>query len=896
LRRLLTGLAVLALIAAAALAGAAVSSRLGPEQLRRTVEARLSAELGGPVSIGSVRPYFSWGLGVEIAGLRSADGALEAERIGLTLSPRSLLRGDVVLRRVDLAGLRARAARDAGGAWTPPLLGRVLARGDAGAAAPASGAAPDLRTIASRLPGLHVERSELGVALAGPTPRAIALRDVSLELTRSPLGGAPALRASGRIGSTGADAGGFELAARIERDGAHADLALSEADLAQLAPWLGRPLDLRGRVSGVAGWKPAASGSDLALELLARDLHAAAADGGDSSRLDLDAASARAVAQVEIRPEHIRVRDFEWSGDPARLAGAFSIARPLGEASALSFDLQGGPLSIPALRDLLLAATPEDDALRRNLAALVAGEIASFRLRSDATSPGALRSLGAARAGLLAALPADLSLELAVSKVGIALGGNEPIRGLEARLALDGDVLRIDGARARIGDRPLPELTVALNGVRAAAAALEEGVIPPPVPPLPGIRLLDRWIDSKRRPGSPPRWRRIDLAADWIEHPVLLRPLEQVQAVLAPANPGVHIQSAEGFWGGVRFRGKGSFRGGDKSSIHVDVSLSLPQREGRRRADAEAWGRAHMRWDLEKLGDFQAESLEGVAQAIGDRVELRRGEARLRPRGDLRGSLDVDLSRADRAPYRAKVELANGALSELMADLKMDGGAARGTAELEGDVRGAVVLEHPSLFQDMTGSAALRLREGEIHERMNLLFAIAQVSDTLNPFRSRETIPYERIDAPLAIDAGFASTEAFSLHGPALRMVGTGRVDLVGEQHLVESVIGIFYFKTLDRVIGAFPILNRMLLGPDDNLISTYFAVEGPWANPNARLIPTKSIASGPASFVLEGLPAFVRGGLSVLERALTPAEGDAAPPPSPAPPANPGSAPGATP
>jgi hypothetical protein len=887
LRRILIVLIALAVGAAALLAGVAVASRVGPERLRRAVEARLSAELG-PVSVGAVRPYFSWGLGIEVADLRSRSGDLAAERIGITLSPRNLLRGDVVLRRLDVHGLRASAVRRADGAWEPRLLGRVLARreGDAG------DTVPDLRSVASLLPRLHLERGELRIALEGPAPRAIALHQLELALTRNPLGGAPELRASGRLGEAALpDAGGFELAARLERDGPRGDVALTSADLSLLAPWLERPLELAGRVSGVAAWTPGDGGGALALELLGQELRVA---GTGEDALALGAAHARAQARVEIDARRVRVADLAWRSGDVQLAGELAATRPLGDTSALSFELRGGPLPVASLRELAIAAAPKSGALRRNLGALVAGEVSSFRLRVDATTPAALRAFAAERGSPLAALPAGVALELDVAKVGVELDGGDAIRDLEAHVAFDRDALRIERARARLGDRPLPELRLSVDGLAAAAAALQRGAVPPAVPPLPGRIVLDRWIDSKRRPGSPPRWRRIDLAADWIEHPVLLRPLEQVHAVLAPANPGVHIESAEGYWGGVRFRGKGSFRGGDESSISADVTLSLPQREGRRRADADAWGRARMRWDLEKLGDFQAESFEGVAQAIGDRIELRRGEARLRPRGELRGTLDLDLSRADSVPYRAKIELANGSLSDMMSDLKMDGGAARGTAEVDGEVRGALVVEHPSLFQDMQGTAALRLLDGQIHQRMNLLFAIAQASDTLNPFRSRETIPYERIDAPLAIADGFASTEGFSLQGPALRMVGTGRVDLVGEQHLVESVIGIFYFKTLDRVIGVFPILNRMLLGPDDNLISTYFAVEGPWANPNARLVPTKSLASGPASFVLEGLPAFVRGGLSAIERVLTRSSGSDTPPPRAA--ADPPPAPGATP
>ena len=74
-------------------------------------------------------------------------------------------------------------------------------------------------------------------------------------------------------------------------------------------------------------------------------------------------------------------------------------------------------------------------------------------------------------------------------------------------------------------------------------------------------------------------------------------------------------------------------------------------------------------------------------------------------------------------------------------------------------------------------------------------------------------------------------------------------------QWAVEAVIGIFYFRALDRVIGVFPILNRMLLGTDDNLVSTYFAVSGPWGDPRARIIPSKSIASPPPAAGRSALP-----------------------------------------
>ena len=526
-------------------------------------------------------------------------------------------------------------------------------------------------------------------------------------------------------------------------------------------------------------------------------------------------------------PRVVRLGDFEWSAEPTKLAGSASLERPFGDGARLAFELRGGPIAVTALRDLLLAGAPKTGPLHERATALRAGTFESIALRASPTPIAGWRALADAP---LDAWPDGLEIETRVAGVTLQLVGAEPLREFGARVRMRRERIEIEAARANIGDRPLPELWLTLSGLRAVAAALAQGEFPPAVPPLPGRIALSDWVDSHRRAGAPPRWRRIDVDAEWLEHPVLLRPIEEFTAQLTPANPGVHVEDAKGFWAGVPFHGKVSFRGGGRGRIDADLTLSLPRREGRRRPQTGVWGRAKFHADLEKLGDFQAEGLDGVVQAIGDRVELRHGAAKLRPRGDLSGIVDLDLSRADAVPYHARIELVNGSLSELMNDLKMDGGAANGTADIDTELQGVLVAGH-NLLSDTTGSAMLRLRKGEILKRMNVLFSIAQASDTLNPFRSRETIPYERIDAPLQLANGIASTDALTLEGPALRLVGTGSVNVVESPHLVEAVIGIFYFRALDRVIGIFPLLNRMLLGPDDNLVSTYFAVSGPWAD-----------------------------------------------------------------
>jgi hypothetical protein len=889
---LLIPIVALGVLLAGAAAGFVVATRLAPARVRVEVERALADQLG-PVSIGSVRPYFGWGVGLEIADLSvlaTAPGArLDADRVWVTVSARRLLRGELEARRVDARGVHVAAIETPDGALVPAVFERLRAR-EGRDDAPA----PSLRSIASSLPAISIQDATLEVRRADGA--ALAARLFELALAHDPLGGPPALRASGRLERSpapdpgGRDAGTFELDVVLDDPKPRGTLAMTELDLGALDPAWAAPLELRGRLSGVASWMPAEAGGALEVELLGSKLRARR-NGDPDAKARLGRTRLR--ARVELGADRIAVQDLSWSADDQTVSAHGALEGAGTEAATLVGALDAQALDLAQIGAWLRVATAKGSTSREKVGALRAGDVSTLAISAERFPIGRLLEVLRTRAPATRELSREVvgwldgvRIAANVRGVELRLGAGDPIRSLEGSFGIESHLLRIENARARIGDRPLPGLTLVVDGIPAMVEALREGALPPPVPSLPGRIALDRWIESKKRPGSPPRWRRIEVKADWIEHPALLRALEEVTATLAPASPGVHIRDAKGYWGGVPFTGTGSFYGGVNSRVEVRVAMSLPRRTGRRRADGEAWGRVRFRADLEKLGDFQGEWLQGVAQGVGDRVQLRRGEARLRPRGDMKGTVDLDLSHEDTVPYRARIELANGSLSDLMYDLKMDGAAARGTTDVDAELAGELRLDVPVLAA-MRGSGDLRLRGGEINKRMNVLFSIAQVSDTLNPFRSRETIPYDEITAPLVLADGFARTEAFALEGPALRMVGTGQVDLVNEPHATEAVIGVFFFRTLDRVIGIFPLLNRMLLGPDDNLVSTYFAVSGPWADPKASLIPTKSIASGPASFVLEGLPAFVRGGLSTIERVLTRApdtSGSATPPSQAAP------------
>jgi hypothetical protein len=274
----------------------------------------------------------------------------------------------------------------------------------------------------------------------------------------------------------------------------------------------------------------------------------------------------------------------------------------------------------------------------------------------------------------------------------------------------------------------------------------------------------------------------------------------------------------------------------------------------------------------------------------------------MRPMGWTKGEVSLDMSRRDTVPYRISLEAEDLSLSQLMTDVDLDGEAATGRVRLGGTLVGHLVPgAHGTLnLADAAGPVSARVRDGEIRRRLNLMMAIAAASDTLNPFRSREVIPFRKIEAELQLGGGPARIEAFSLTGPAIRMVGTGTVDIVNEPHELEGVVALYFFKTLDKLINAVPMVNKLLLGEDENLVAAYFAVSGPWGDPHASVIPLKTLLAIPTNIVVEGLPAFARSGITQIERLLSilPSSGDKGetPPPKPEARAGESPAPGAIP
>ena len=220
---------------------------------------------------------------------------------------------------------------------------------------------------------------------------------------------------------------------------------------------------------------------------------------------------------------------------------------------------------------------------------------------------------------------------------------------------------------------------------------------------------------------------------------------------------------------------------------------------------------------------------------------------------------------ADYVPYRSGFQLSDGDMASLAEDLKLPGPHTQGRIVLGATLEARLLAGEP-LVASLQGPLSAHARDGVVNRRVPWAFAIAAVSETFNPFRSRDSLPYDAIDGNFRFQRGALHANSFAITGPTLRLVATGSVALQ-KPHTMEVVAGLFLFRGIDKVIGSVPILSTLLLGSDENLVPAYFSLEGPWEDPRARLIPIKTFFAGPASIVVEGLPLFVRGGLDRLGR-----------------------------
>ena len=167
------------------------------------------------------------------------------------------------------------------------------------------------------------------------------------------------------------------------------------------------------------------------------------------------------------------------------------------------------------------------------------------------------------------------------------------------------------------------------------------------------------------------------------------------------------------------------------------------------------------------------------------------------------------------------------------------------------------------------------------------MVAVALASEVFNPFANQQQVRFDSVETLLEFVDGHMSTNSFSMDGPDVRAFAKGGVDIARPPHELDAEVALFLFRQVDRVIEKIPILSLLLLGTNENLIAAHFKLSGPWEDPDAELIPLRSLATGPGSIVFRGVPALVLRGIEAIDSLFS--GGSVAEQDSPEPPAKPG-------
>jgi hypothetical protein len=893
-RRVALLLGAFALFAAATLAGFRAASRWIPDAVRAAAEGALTNALGSEVGVGTIHLLYGPSIAIEARDLSAWPtewgAALRVDRAYVTVHWLDLLFGRIDLQRVDLSGLSLRIRRGPDGGFEPRALVEWLSRTESALqSVPSPGSGPHdilapVRNAVHHLRALLLPELDLEVHLASITlsdPRLPGGREeltgLNLELLEGGFRRDLELHAEARL----ADAKGSRgvLAAELRRDhaGTHVVVTAAELDLAMVSAELDAlgPGFMAGRLTGAldVSLPPSARadrGAELELDARVAELALPLAPhAGADSRLHVDHADVRATLRAEPQRIVLATGRIGLSGKEFEVSG--TLGRPLTPDTRVELTLRTEKLGLGDARKLvdMLPSHPREG-FQRAMQPVVGGGIDA--LEGSASAP--LERWQQLARGELAALPPDATLTGYVRDLAIHLDSGDRLEGVSGVMIWRSDELALRGVQARFHGSALPQLNLTIAGLSNLRDARNPpSSNPPAVGPLVGrIPLFAMLAPDPGEENLPPRWKALTIDADAVDHPALAWPLEGAHVVITPTQDGVHFRGDKGRWGGVPIRFEGSWL---NKPERLTLKLSAaPVAEGPPpAAPGESWARGHFVYEAAPVfdADPQPSAIAGVSGGFrieGESLRVFQGEMPLRPGGVLRGESTFDFSRSDGIPFKAQVSFEQATVRDLALLLGQNGEHATGKFSAHGMLE-SVLAPHVPLFAHATGNATVRATDGELRAHMPLFVSIASVSETLNPFASRDRIRYRQVAAELRFHDGQVSTDALTIDSPDLRVVASGEVGLL-PPHEVKAVVALLFFGKVSNLVGMLPVLNAILLGKENSLMGAYFEVRGSFAEPQVTLVPSKSLTgSGPAQLLLEGIPSFVRSGVEAIQSVL---------------------------
>jgi len=447
----------------------------------------------------------------------------------------------------------------------------------------------------------------------------------------------------------------------------------------------------------------------------------------------------------------------------------------------------------------------------------------------------------------------ELQAELVNGK--LQLEGNESVDSMHAQIRFREDTLEIHQASAVRNGKPFPVLDLRLEGVgQIWNGDPAQRMKPLPTAQIPGlIPLLEILFGGGHEgpPGQPTH-----LTIDWIESPTLLWPVRNVDTLIVPDEAGIHFANSSITWGGTLMRVDGRWKRGPDPNLALDLQAVGIDPTYAAERDEKYWIQGHWQIENAKIGPWPYRYNRGTFRGRGTIAEVTQ-EIAVAPKGELHAKGELFLEQKDHVGIRADINLQDGDLETLSTALTKEEsrifGSLGGTVSAKGKL-----VPNESILRFIDASGELRAENGQVRTHVPLLLAIIKASKSFNPFGTREWIRYESIEGKFSANHGVMKFEPLALNGPDLRLLISGTIDVLDAEKPVDFMVGVLLFETVDTVISMIPIIHRILLGPDKNLLGTYFSVTGPRNDLRASMIPTKTLVFGPAEFAFKQLPDLV--------------------------------------
>jgi hypothetical protein len=473
-------------------------------------------------------------------------------------------------------------------------------------------------------------------------------------------------------------------------------------------------------------------------------------------------------------------------------------------------------------------------------------------------------------AGRTRSMPEDFRLDAELADTVIWVGESDRIEKLSGRLQWIDSRVEAVGVTALLNNTPLPGLDLTIDGFpNFFAGDPAKRQIVSGGEPLVGLATL--WSTLRPTPDadSTDAGMSIELQLDYLDHPMFLWPIRDLQLAIETEARGLHVKKVRGNWAGVPIDGKIGWFFLPDERVSVTLSAGLPGDGPAVPIPKDSWARG--RFSVGPIaGDrWRQSAAHGEFDASADRVRIRDLAIDLEPSGVVDANARLHLSEVGAVPFQLSFDLKGGDAVAVAKLFGLPPNQINGDVDLAGSFDGTL-LPNTSIYAKLRGLLSVSATNGAIRKKAPPVVAISEASKTLEDFDPSEHIRYQNLETVLEFHDGRIQTDALSMEGPELGVLATGGVELMSEGKPMDGKVALFLFPKLDSVLGKIPILNLILLGTDSNLVATYYHVTGPWGHPEVKPILLPG-AAGPTSVVLQGVPMFVKRGFKALGSLILP-------------------------